>query len=103
MVVRLCVGRASGSRYLRRTYSLPIQRGFKRGLPLSLEIQKPGGFWHAFDYFPRERKVIAVWSAELHNVLAKSSENGLCPFSGPHTEKYDNAESRGAVFAGTAL
>ena len=30
--------------------------------------------------------------------LRKSSENGLCPFSGPHTEKYDNVESRGAVF-----
>ena len=29
--------------------------------------------------------------------LRKSTENGLCPFSGPHTEKRDNAESRGAV------
>ena len=41
--------------------------------------------------------------ATLQRCFAKSSENGLCPFSGPHTEKQDNAESRGAVVAGTFL
>ena len=68
---------------------LPIcGRGFKRGLPLSLEFQKPGGFWCALcETFFTQESFRGCGSRRPAIVLIKGSEKKPCSFSCPHHRK----------------
>ena len=71
--------------------------GFKRGLPLSLEFQKPGGFWCALcETFFTQESFRGCGLRKPAIDLIKSSEKEQRSFSCPHHLKLDFAESPSA-------
>ena len=76
-------------------YSLPIKRGFKRGLPLSLEVSGPSGPDCVFGDFLHTRKSPRAWGTEPHNPFRRNyPANHSAGLRSPHPRLLSFHEER---------